>query len=358
MDISCDVLENLAVLADPPADGTERRALLWRITEMFFESEDPYGGEDSDFFGEMMEELAFSLERQVREELARKIAAEESAPHSLVVRLARDEIPVARPVLEQSPVLTQDDLIEISGDRSQDHLLAITRRLEIGFRLSAVLAERGNEDVVRSLIMNPRAKLSPDTIDLVAGRSRGCEKIQGALVARADVPKEILLDLLDHVSMKVRKDIQDRLTGTDEVYLDEVVGSLKSGIKTSRKSLARRHVDELEQRGALNEGAILRFMRDNQPMEFLLGLSRLFSIDIKFAGRIIGDRTGKTLAVACRANAISMGGLKELASSPMTAMSADPLAVLAITKTYHRITEDNAKRTMGFLKLRKNMLVQ
>ncbi|MDH3579560.1 MAG: DUF2336 domain-containing protein [Hyphomicrobiales bacterium] len=358
MNLSCDVLENLAVLADPPDDNAERRALLWRITEMFFESTGPQTGEDSDFFGEMMEELAFSLERQVREQLARKIAAEERAPHSLILRLAQDEIPVAQPVLEQSPVLTEDDLIEISSNRSQDHLLAITRRAEIGFRLSAVLAERGNEDVVRGLIMNPHAKLSPDTIDLVAGRSRGCEGIQGALVVRPDVPREILLDLLDHVSTKIRKDIQERLTDTDEIYLDEVVGALKSDIQASRKGLARAHIDELEGRNALNEDAILRFVRDNRPMEFLLGLSRLFSIDIKFTGQIIGDRSGKTLAVACRANRISLGGLKALAASPMTAMSSDPRAVLAVTKTYHRITEDTAKRTMSFLRLRKNMPVQ
>ena len=358
MNLACDVLESLAVLANPPDDNAERRTLLWRITEMLFESAGSQTAADGDFFSEMMEELAFSLERQVREELARKIAAEERAPHSLIVRLAHDEIPVAQPILEQSPVLTEDDLIEISSNRSQDHLLAITRRVEISMRLSAVLAERGNEDVVRSLIMNPHAKLSPDTIDLVAGRSKGCEGIQGALVARPDVPREILLDLLDHVSTKIRKDIQERLTDTDEAYLDEVVGTLKSDLEASRKSLACARIDELEGQNALNEGAILRFVRENQPMEFLLGLSRLFSIDIKFAGRIIGDRSGKALAVACRANQISLPGLKALAASPMTAMSCDPHAILAVTKNYHRITEDTAKRTMGFLRLRKNMLEQ
>jgi hypothetical protein len=220
-----------------------------------------------------------------------------------------------------------------------------------------VLAERGNEDVVHSLLQNPTAKLSPDTIDMMASSSQACERIQAALVERDDVPREVLMDLLKHASEKVRKDIKYKLTAADEMYLDEVVDSLKSEISISRKSLALECVDALEQRNALNEGAILGFLRDNKPMEFLIGLSRLLSIDVKFAlRRVIGDRTGRALVVACRANRISLRGLKKIASSRMTAMPSDPLDLLAMTKMYHRITEENAQSMMRALRLRNNML--
>lgn len=354
--ISVDVLVQLAGLAEMPEGCEERRALLWLMTDIFLESGVEHDAEDRDFFGELMEEIAFSLERQVREELARKIAAEAGMPHGLIVRLANDEIPVARPVLEQSPVLTDDDLIDISHNRGQDHLFTITKRQELSIRLSTVLAERGNEDVVHSLLQNPTAKLSPDTIDMMASRSQACERIQAALVERDDVPREVLMDLLKHASEKVRKDIKYKLTAADEMYLDEVVDSLKSEISISRKSLALECVDALEQRNALNEGAILGFLRDNKPMEFLIGLSRLLSIDVKFALRVIGDRTGQALVVACRANRISLRGLKKIASSRMTAMPSDPLDLLAMTKMYHRITEENAQSMMRALRLRNNML--
>lgn len=356
--ISVDVLEQLAGLAEMPEGCEKRRALLWLMTDIFLESGVEHDAEDRDFFGELMEEIAFSLERQVREELARKIAAEAGMPHGLIVRLANDEIPVARPVLEQSPVLTDDDLIDISHNRGQDHLFTITKRQELSIRLSTVLAERGNEDVVHSLLQNPTAKLSPDTIDMMASRSQACERIQAALVERDDVPREVLMDLLKHASEKVRKDIKYKLTAADEMYLDEVVDSLKSEISISRKSLALECVDALEQRNALNEGAILGFLRDNKPMEFLIGLSRLLSIDVKFALRVIGDRTGQALVVACRANRISLRGLKKIASSRMTAMPSDPLDLLAMTKMYHRITEENAQSMMRALRLRNNMLVR
>jgi hypothetical protein len=42
----------------------------------------------------------------------------------------------------------------------------------------------------------------------------------------------------------------------------------------------------------------------------------------------------------------------------MTAMPSDPLDLLAVTKTYNRITEENAQSTMRALRLRNNMLVK
>ena len=40
----------------------------------------------------------------------------------------------------------------------------------------------------------------------------------------------------------------------------------------------------------------------------------------------------------------------------MTAMPSDPLDLLAMTKMYHRITEENAQSMMRALRLRNNML--
>ena len=42
----------------------------------------------------------------------------------------------------------------------------------------------------------------------------------------------------------------------------------------------------------------------------------------------------------------------------MTAMLSDPLDLLALAKTYHRITEENAQSTMRALRLRNNMLAE
>lgn len=64
---------------------------------------------------------------------------------------------------------------------------------------------------MHSLLQKPGAKLAPDTIDLLAGRSRAYERIGAAFVRREDIPQEVLLDVLKHASQKVREDVLDRL---------------------------------------------------------------------------------------------------------------------------------------------------
>lgn len=342
-------LDKLSALADIPTEKREREEHLWKITEKFFESPESFDQNEAALFSEVMEELAYSLERQVREELARRIAKEAGAPHPLILRLAHDEIAVSKPVLRHSPVLTEDDLVEISDTKGQEHLLAISQRMEVGLRLSAVLAIRGDDDVKHHLAKNSEAKLSPDTMGLIAERCRNSPRIQAALVNRQDIPRRILLDLLEEVSETVRDDIRDKIGQIDEKNLDEAIASLKIKIQEGRSSRAMQRINHLEERHALNEQAIVGFLANNEPAEFLLGLARLFAIDLKTVLHIVCDNTGKALALACRAHDFSAAAYKEIASSKITGTSSEPRALVTLVNMYSRINEDSAKRAMQFI---------
>lgn len=354
-DHSVDLLGRLAFFAETSNSDEEKAALLWDLTDFFLESAETCAEGDRDFFGELMEDLAFGLEIAVREALARKIAAEAHMPRGLIVRLANDNIPVARPVLEASPVLTDDDLVDISRNQSQDHLLAITKREALSYRLTTVLAERGNQGVVKSLMQNPNANLSDETIKLVMGRGESAQPVQSALLKRNDIPQEVLFDLLKSASDIVKREIEHKLTATDQAYLEEVVDTLKSEFDTDKKSLAKMRVDSLIRRNALNETVLLRFIRENEPMKFLLGFAAMIAADVAFTRKVIGDPTGQMLLVACRASKISFEGLKEIASSSLTAMSCGPRGYLELSKSYQRITQEDAKEMLRGLKLRNKM---
>ena len=354
-EISVDLLGRLAFFAETSDDPEQKAALLWDLTEVFLDSAKTCTGGDRDFFGELMEEITFSLETKLREELARKIAAEAHMPHRLIVRLANDEIPVARPVLELSPVLTDDDLVDISRNQSQDHLLAITKRDELSFRLTTVLAERGDDGVVTSLMQNPNAKLSAETMKQVMGRGTDADPITSELVRRDDVPQEVLFALLKTASENVKREIEHKLTATDQDYLEEVVDGLKSELDTSRQSLAKQRVDALIRRSALNETTILRFIREDEPMKFLMGFAALLKADLTFAQKVISDPTGQMLVVACRASKISFEGLKEVASSPLTPFTIGARGFLELSKSFMRIPEADAMEMLRALKLRHKM---
>ena len=96
----------------------------------------------------------------MREHVANRLSDLKTAPHSVVAMLADDEIDVARPVLENSLVLKNTDLIKIVKRRSQDHLKIVATREEVGEEVSGALVENGDDQVLVSLANNQGAALS------------------------------------------------------------------------------------------------------------------------------------------------------------------------------------------------------
>ena len=350
---SFHALRRLAYQAHEHMDDQNRRALLRRITDVFLDEPGSFSKQQYQHFGAIMEKLAYDLESQVREELARRIAAEASAPRQLVHRLASDEISVAQPVLEQSPVLTEHDLIELSEQGSQEHLLAITKRKDIGIRLSAVLVHHGRDGVVESLVHNENAELAPDTVQRIAVRAEGSEILQSALVERKDVPRDIMIGLLEHVSDRLKHTILDKLTDTDRESLDDVVSSMRADIEKSEESRAERHIENLARNSRLNEQVLLRLAFDERPMEFILGFAKMLRVDVVTVQRILTDKTGQALTIACRANGFSVTAFKEIALSPMTGIPSDVQKLRPLVRVFKMLTVDDAQRAMRFWQARK-----
>ena len=235
MPVPLQELRQLTWLAHQRTDEG-RRALLQRITDMFLEAPGAHTEQQNQWFGDIMERLAYALELGVREELACRIADEVDAPRALVLRLANDVISVARPVLERSPALGECDLIQLARRRSQDHLLAITRRVDIGVRLSAVLSDRGDDGVVDSLLRNRTADIATDTLQRLADRAKGSDVLQSALIDRGDVPRSVMLELIDHISELLKRKLLHRLTEADRANFEDVIARSRTGARIPRRA--------------------------------------------------------------------------------------------------------------------------
>jgi uncharacterized protein (DUF2336 family) len=98
------------------------------------------------------------VETDALAELGAKLAPIDNAPSGIIHTLARhDEIAVAGPVLAHSTQLTDNDLVEIAGSKSQDHLGAISERKRLATAVTDILIQRGDTRVVRKLSQNEGA---------------------------------------------------------------------------------------------------------------------------------------------------------------------------------------------------------
>src|SRR5690606_28310465 len=111
-----------------------------------------------------LKKLIHDVAVPVRKALAERLAQVPSAPHDVIVALANDEIDIAQPILMRSEALLDVDLIEIIRHRTMEHQLAIAMRRNLSESVSGALVEAGSQDVIKTLLENPDARISEATM--------------------------------------------------------------------------------------------------------------------------------------------------------------------------------------------------
>jgi uncharacterized protein (DUF2336 family) len=108
------------------------------------------------------------------------------APRHIIQRLARDvELVVCAPVLEFSPLLTDEDLLEvIESTGVAGAVSAISRRAGVSDAISDAIAHTRDEEAVAELLANPSAQIREETLDWIVDTSRDVESWHLPLVKR------------------------------------------------------------------------------------------------------------------------------------------------------------------------------
>src|SRR4051812_11956642 len=176
--------------------ASQRFTILRRMTDLFLAGKDTYSDDHIAIFDSLISRLIEKIEHQALVELSGKLAPVDRAPATVIGRLSRhDDIAVSGPILEQSNVLTDNDLVEIAKTKSQAHLSAIAGRKRIGEPVTDVLIDRGNSEVAHKVTSNTGARFSRFGLSRAMRRAETDETLAIAVANRIDLPPE-LLDLL------------------------------------------------------------------------------------------------------------------------------------------------------------------
>lgn len=196
----------------------------------------------------------------VRESLAKSLARLHNAPHEVIVLLARDMDEVALPILEESPLLSDDDLIDIVVKGSDAKHMAIAGRELVGEAVSSALIETDNKRVVARLVANEGALIDEVSLVTVAERYGDLDEVAEPLVHRSLLPAAVVSRLVSMVSDRLQDYLVERHDLSDELSARIALESRERATIAMLDNVAREDFPSL----------VLELARDNRLTETLL----------------------------------------------------------------------------------------
>jgi uncharacterized protein (DUF2336 family) len=348
-------IADLIALAKEPSSG-RRRELLREITDMFF-AETSYGRGEIALFDDVLSRLVVDMEQEVRAELAHRLGPAADAPQGVLRTLALDAIEVARPILEQSPTLSEADLLAVVSHRGQEHLRAVSRRKHVPEAVCDVIVDRGDDMTVGVLVNNDTARLSRDAMERVVDRATENPDLHACVVERHDLPPDLLNEMYFLVERRLRDHIVER-----NAHLDP--GVVQVALEAGRKRIAARDgalpadyaeaeaaVRLLSARKAITPQVLVSFLRDGHRTRFILALAESTGVDFATAQRILERRDLDALAVLCKAagfdRALFMTFAVVISGKEGMGRAAE------YGRLYAELTQDLALRTIRFWRVRQ-----
>ena len=309
-------LEELYVLAqDKSAAG--RQSLFENMRDMFLDGGTSVSDREKALMSEILRRLVHGVEIKLRRSLAEKLSKRADTPHALIVELANDEYEVTHPILIESNVLQDADLIETIKHRTMAHQLAISMRKSLSEDVSEALVDTGQEDVIASLLNNHGAKVSRHVMDYLVSESKRVDAYQNPLVRRPDLPPELAERMSWWVSAALREHISERfsldlgeLDDAIETAVSEQFGHLHGDSPPSTK--ADDLVERLSDLGEVDASFLIKALRQGEISLFESAFCKLTGLKLKLLRRILFEPGGEALVLLCRAVDVGSDTFSEL----------------------------------------------
>lgn len=263
---------------------------------------------------------------RVRRVLSQALHTLPDAPHEVVVALANDpETSVAAPVLEFSPVLTDEDLLAvIAATPLTASLVAISRRLNVGEEVSHALVGTGQVEVITALLRNDSAQIREETLDAIVDAAPQQQSWHEPLVHRRNLQAKAALRIAEFVATSLlhklaeRQDLDAATVASlghvvrEKLRREEGLAPAVTSFDAAVMRLAQDQVNSLARSGKLTEKHLLQVAAENTAPLVAAALARLGDLPIEAVIEVIHAASAKGMLAVCWAADLSAEAAAQL----------------------------------------------
>lgn len=311
------------VTEETPLNGV-RRALAKRLSDVICIPASQLPPQERHMAGDVLVELLREADVSLRASVAKRLVMLNEAPRTILIILAKDDIEVAKHVLEKSRSLTDSDLIQIARKVSTEHRKVMAQRRKVSDAVVDVLAEFLEEEVVETLLSNKEAHFSETAIQRILTVSRQYQPYVKLLSKRDELRPSHGLTMFWWADKQNRKTILHRFGVTREILQQSCADLYPLAAAEGWNDAAVRKALQFIERRQRNRAAIER--SDYESLETAIahaesvGMSREIAQEISYmsgikpatGAQIMSDKGGEALAILCKAPGLKRDNVAKL----------------------------------------------
>jgi uncharacterized protein (DUF2336 family) len=253
---------------------------------------------------EVMERLAADHLPRVRQILAEEIKQSNNVPHAIVRRLAQDaEQVVAVPIIEYSPLLCDDDLIEIIAMSKVSGVLeAVARRPNVSELVSDAVVATLDIPAVAALLANPNAQVREQALDAIIENAGEIEAWHRPLVLRPDLSLRAMRRVAGFVANSLVDELCTR-HALDEATTRDLKSRVRARLEDEPVSpdyaaeiaAAEAEVHDAQAAGTLDDAFVHEAAEANKRDVVIQALALRSAYSPNLVKRILVSRNGKAI---------------------------------------------------------------
>jgi uncharacterized protein (DUF2336 family) len=248
--------------------------------------------------------LARDVEEEVRASLSRGLRHCPHLPRDVALKLAQDIDHVALPVLADSLVLTDGDLIEIVRQGSGLKQEAVASRPNLTATVSDAVVTHGGEKAVAVLMANASAAIGDASLDRAVTRFGDSVRVTEAMVRREKLPITVAERLATMVSQALQAHLVERHELAPATVADIVLTSREHAIihlslGASDEDL-RQMVTQMQRNGRLTPSLVLRALCTGDIGFFEAAMAAKSDLPLENAQILIHEASRRGLAALYR----------------------------------------------------------
>ena len=349
-------------LAQP--ESSVRRQLAKRLSDVICIPASHLTPQERHMAGDVLVELLRDADVELRESVAKRLVMLNEAPRTILMILAKDDIQVARHVLEESKSLSDSDLIQITRKVSGEHRKVIAKRRKVSDAVVDSIVEFLEEDVVETLLKNKGSSFSETAIQRILTVSRSHQPYVELLVKREELRPSHGLTMFWWADSENRKKILHRFAVTRGVLQESchdlfpkaaAEGWSDAGVRKALQFIERR-----QRNRAAMERSEFKTLEEAVEAAAMTGLTRKLTEEISYisgikpatGAQILTDKTGESIAILCKAPGLKRDYVEKIwraLKRPTHDVNGEIHPDLArVMQTYDVISTDKAQTVLRY----------